>query len=238
MDMNNLNFLATRIQEVFDPAIYEKNRGYINKPMEDITFGHLLNINWENITDSFNVLKNYMLQAVYVDIVSNENKPNTLVMRGASSGIQVGDIFTNTAIGNTALTNGIGIAYKSSDGKINYTTNYDSIRSLIGAKKAGESNLQLLWSGPITLRDKSTILTLPTVTKDYSMLLGYVDPYDGKSPHSVMIVADQISGTSEIGRHGGGEATFLWDGGVSITLRSKGHRDGGQSTFYKIYGVL
>ena len=240
MDMNNLNFLATRIQEVFDPSVYEKNRGYINKPMEDITFGHLLNINWENITDSFNVLKNYALQAVYVDIVSQANTPNTLVMRGSAGGIQVGDIFTDTAIGNVGLTNGIGIAYKGADNKINYTTNYDSIRSLIGAKKAGESDVNLLWSGNISLRDSSTIVTLPDDARKYSVLVGYVAPnrWEGRPPISVLLMPNLDAGGSAENRNGGASAHFLWDGGVSVSLRSHSWRDPADSLFSRIYGLL
>lgn len=240
MDMSNLNYLGTRIQEVFDPSVYEKNRGYINKPMEDITFGHILNVNWENIVDSFIILKNYALQAVYVDIVSQNNTPNTLVMRGSSGGIQVGDIFTNTAIGNVGLTNGIGLAYKGADNKINYTTNYDSIRSLIGAKKAGESDVNLLWSGNITLNNGSSIITLDSSARNYSVLIGIACPHtgEGRPQETTLIFANTTTGASSMNRNGGAYNYFTWDGGVSVTLRSAGYRDGGSSNFTRIYGLL
>lgn len=240
MDLNNLNFLTTRIQEVFSPSVYEKNRGYLNKPMEDIPFGHILNVNWVNLVDSFNIIKDYMVQAVYVDIVSMDNTPNTLVMRGASGGIQVGDIFTSTPIVNTGLYNGVGIAYKGSDGKINYTNNYESVRSLIGAKKIGESDVNLLWSGNISLRDNSTILTLPDDARKYSVLVGYVaaNRWEGRPPMSVLLMPNLDAGYTSENRSGGASAHFLWDGGVSVTLRSHSHRDSSDSLFSKIYGLL
>ena len=242
MDLNNLNFLARVINTVVDPSVYEKNRNYINKPMEDIPFGHILNVNWDNIAGSFNIIRDYMTQAVYVDLISATNTANKLVLRGTGGGIQVGDIFTNTAIGAATFNNSVGIAYKGADGKINYSNNFESLREAIGAQKAGEETppINLLWDGNITLSNNSSIITLNNDARKYSVLVGVACPHigDGRPQDTVLVFPNFQTGITAMNRNGGSYAFFLWDGGVSVTLRSQGWRDGGSSTFTRVYGLL
>lgn len=119
-----LEEIATAIALMYDPEIYSKLKTEINKPMADIPVGHALNINWDNITNSYKIIKDFLKETLYKEDMSMENVGSKVVQRGASGGIKVGDIYTTTALTNT-FPAGSGIAYKGADGVIKYCSNYD-----------------------------------------------------------------------------------------------------------------
>ena len=117
LDKGRLEEIATAIALMYDPEIYSKLKTEINKPMADIPVGHALNINWDNITNSYKIIKDFLKETLYKEDMSMENVGSKIVQRGTSGGIKVGDIYSTTALTNTFPT-GSGIAYKGTDGVI------------------------------------------------------------------------------------------------------------------------
>ena len=118
-----LDEIATAIALMYDPEIYSKLKTQINKPMADIPVGHALNINWDNIANSYKIIKEFLQETLYKEDMSMENVESKVVQRGASGGIKVGDIYTSTAL-TSVFPAGSGIAYKGADGLLQYCNNY------------------------------------------------------------------------------------------------------------------
>ena len=137
LDKERLEEIATAIALMYDPEVYSKLKTEINKPMADIPAGHALNINWDNIVNSYKVIKDFLKETLYKEDMSMENIGSKLVQRGTNGGIKVGDIYTTTPLNNGAIASNSGIAYKDSDGMVKYTNNYDSFRNLIQINKNG-----------------------------------------------------------------------------------------------------
>ncbi len=137
LDKERLEEIATAIALMYDPEVYSKLKTEINKPMADIPAGHALNINWDNIVNSYKVIKDFLKETLYKEDMSMENIGSKLVQRGTNGGIKVGDIYTTTPLNNGAIASNSGIAYKDSDGMVKYTNNYESFRNLIQINKNG-----------------------------------------------------------------------------------------------------
>lgn len=137
LDKGRLEEIATAIALMYDPEVYSKLKTEINKPMADIPAGHALNINWDNIVNSYKVIKDFLKETLYKEDMSMENIGSKLVQRGTNGGIKVGDIYTTTPLNNGAIASNSGIAYKDSDGMVKYTNNYESFRNLIQINKNG-----------------------------------------------------------------------------------------------------
>ena len=137
LDKGRLEEIATAIALMYDPEVYSKLKTEINKPMADIPAGHALNINWDNIVNSYKVIKDFLKETLYKEDMSMENIGSKLVQRGTNGGIKGGDIYTTTPLNNGAIASNSGIAYKDSDGMVKYTNNYESFRNLIQINKNG-----------------------------------------------------------------------------------------------------
>lgn len=137
LDKGRLEEIATAIALMYDPEVYSKLKTEINKPMADVPAGHALNINWDNIVNSYKVIKDFLKETLYKEDMSMENVGSKLVQRGTSGGIKVGDIYTTTPLNNGAIASNSGIAYKDSDGIIKYTNNFTEFRNLIEINKNG-----------------------------------------------------------------------------------------------------
>lgn len=59
---NLLENVISQMTEVYKPEIYSTDVNVINKPMADIPAGHILNINWDNIYNSFKLLTQFNLE--------------------------------------------------------------------------------------------------------------------------------------------------------------------------------
>ena len=137
LDKGRLEEIATATALMYDPEVYSKLKTEINKPMADVPAGHALNINWDNIVNSYKVIKDFLKETLYKEDMSMENVGSKLVQRGTSGGIKVGDIYTTTPLNNGAIASNSGIAYKDSDGIIKYTNNFTEFRNLIEINKNG-----------------------------------------------------------------------------------------------------
>lgn len=70
--IEQLNQVIASIVEVYKPEIYDTNKNILNKPMADIPAGHILNVNWDNICNSFKILTEVTLESIkQLEIVSN-----------------------------------------------------------------------------------------------------------------------------------------------------------------------
>lgn len=59
LNKGRLEEIATAIALMYDPEVYSKLKTEINKPMADVPAGHALNINWDNIVNSYKVIKDF-----------------------------------------------------------------------------------------------------------------------------------------------------------------------------------
>lgn len=130
LDKGRLEEIATAIALMYDPEVYSKLKTEINKPMADVPAGHALNINWDNIVNSYKVIKDFLKETLYKEDMSMENVGSKLVQRGTSGGIKVGDIYTTTLL-NSNFPSGSGIAYKATDGKIQYCNDYSKFLEVV-----------------------------------------------------------------------------------------------------------
>lgn len=140
LDKGRLEEIATAIALMYDPEVYSKLKTEINKPMADVPAGHALNINWDNIVNSYKVIKDFLKETLYKEDMSMENVGSKLVQRGTSGGIKVGDIYTTTPLNNGAIASNSGIAYKDSDGIIKYTNNFTEFRKLTNTISRDDMN--------------------------------------------------------------------------------------------------
>lgn len=65
LDKGRLEEIATAIALMYDPEVYSKLKTEINKPMADVPAGHALNINWDNIVNSYKVIKDFLKETLY-----------------------------------------------------------------------------------------------------------------------------------------------------------------------------
>lgn len=231
MDFTNLVNLPVTINEVYDPDVYSTDVNKINKPMEDIPFGHILNVNWENLAKGFAVLQAYVPQAVYQDEVDVNNTGAKIVKRGSNGGIQVGDIYTTRPVESNVMNANCGLAFRGSDGLIRFENNLTAIKqSLSGSLGAG--GLVGVWSGSaftitptttsglkhnvITWNTPQTV-TLNTTAQNYKILIFYggilrTAPYllFPNLPHGLM--EDRGDGCV-------GHAVITWDGAYTVTVQ-------------------
>lgn len=147
LNKGRLEEIATAIALMYDPEVYSKLKTEINKPMADVPAGHALNINWDNIVNSYKIIKDFLKETLYKEDMSMENVGSKVVQRGANGGIKVGDVYCGNIITSTAATNNFvpQIAYKDNNGYIQFCNdkekfqNWVEIQKLISWKK--------IWSG-------------------------------------------------------------------------------------------
>ncbi|MHD0315237.1 MAG: hypothetical protein OGM09_01410 [Fusobacterium varium] len=130
LDKGRLEEIATAIALMYDPEVYSKLKTEINKPMADIPAGHALNINWDNIVNSYKVIKDFLKETLYKEDMSMENIGSKLVQRGTNGGIKVGDIYSSTSMIDT-FKSGSGIAYKTTEGVIQYCNDYSKFFEVV-----------------------------------------------------------------------------------------------------------
>lgn len=133
IDTEELEKLPTIITDVENPEVYSKDINHINKPIKNIKFGHLLNINWDNLTGAFTLIRKFLAEAIYKQDVDNKNTATKIVCRNADKSIEVGDIYCSSPINNNPFPAKIGLAYKNMEtGEIIFTENYKEIMQLAG----------------------------------------------------------------------------------------------------------
>ena len=147
LDKGRLEEIATAIALMYDPEVYSKLKTEINKPMADVPAGHALNINWDNIVNSYKVIKDFLKETIYKEDMSMENVGSKLVQRGTSGGIKVGDVYCGNVITSTAATNNFvpQIAYKDNNGYIQFCNDKGKFQNWIEVQKL--ISWTKIWSG-------------------------------------------------------------------------------------------
>ena len=239
LDKSRLDEIATVIALMYDPEVYSKLRTEINKPMADVPAGHALNINWDNIVNSYKIIKDFLKETLYKEDMSMENVGNKLVQRGASGGIKVGDIYTTTTFNSGAIPKNCGIAYKDSDGMIKYTNNFAEFGKLTNTISRDEMNVveKVDTNGSFQMRGGTRTITLNEKAKKYRVLMIKAGG-STMDIHFMLLLANQTVKARDHDRNGGGEIHITWDGGTNVRVTHLTHRDGLTGQVDGVWGLL
>lgn len=239
LDKSKLDEIATVIALMYDPEVYSKLKTEINKPMADVPAGHALNINWDNIANSYKIIKEFLKETLYKEDMSMENVGNKLVQRGEKGGIKVGDIYTTTAFNSGSIPKNCGIAYKDSDGMIKYTNNFEEFRKLTNTISKDEMSVveKIDTNGTFDMWGGTRTITLNEKANKYKVLMIKAGG-STMDVHFLMLIANQWVKTREHDRNGGGEMHILWDGNTTIRVNHYTHRDGRTGRCEGVWGVL
>lgn len=239
LDKSRLDEIATVIALMYDPEVYSKLKTEINKPMADVPAGHALNINWDNIANSYKIIKEFLKETLYKEDMSMENVGNKLVQRGEKGGIKVGDIYTTTAFNSGSIPKNCGIAYKDSDGMIKYTNNFEEFRKLTNTISKDEMSVveKIDTNGTFDMWGGTRTITLNEKANKYKVLMIKAGG-STMDVHFLMLIPNQWIKTREHDRNGGGEMHILWDGNTTIRVNHYTHRDGRTGRCEGVWGVL
>lgn len=239
LDKSKLDEIATVIALMYDPEVYSKLKTEINKPMADVPAGHALNINWDNIANSYKIIKEFLKETLYKEDMSMENVGNKLVQRGEKGGIKVGDIYTTTAFNSGSIPKNCGIAYKDSDGMVKYTNNFEEFRKLTNTISKDEMSVveKIDTNGTFDMWGGTRTITLNEKANKYKVLMIKAGG-STMDVHFLMLIANQWVKTREHDRNGGGEMHILWDGNTTIRVNHYTHRDGRTGRCEGVWGVL
>ncbi|MCI6033164.1 hypothetical protein [Fusobacterium varium] len=240
LDKGRLEEIATAIALMYDPEVYSKLKTEINKPMADIPAGHALNINWDNIVNSYKVIKDFLKETLYKEDMSMENIGSKLVQRGTNGGIKVGDIYTTTPLNNGAIASNSGIAYKDSDGMLKYTNNFAEFRKLTNTISKDEMNIveKLDINGTFDIYGTSRVITLNEKAKNYKVLM-IKAAGTTEDIHFLLMIPGQRVTSRDGTRYGGGAISALWNGGLQVTVNHyPGPKDGYSGKVEGVWGLI
>lgn len=136
IDIKELENLPTAITEVENPEVYSKDINHINKPIKNIKFGHLLNINWDNLAGAFTLIRKFLAEAIYRQNVDNKNTAGKIVCRNADKSIEVGDIYCSSKTDEEPNIDNVALAFLK-DGRLAFSTNKDLLRDYLQLNKDG-----------------------------------------------------------------------------------------------------
>lgn len=242
LDRKELDRIATLVGEVENPDVYSKDEKYINKPISNIKFGHILNVNWDNILNTFRIIQKFFKETVLNQDVSTDNVANQIVKRNADKSIEVGDIYSSSDIITGTMPDNSGIAFKNPvSGEIEFTKDYASFRKLTNTISQDDMNaverLDKNESGNFNLWGGSRTIDLDEKAKKYRVL-GIMAGGKPQDVHMILLLPN-ISALTNTGDRGGGcNMTFRWDGGTKITVSHSPYRDGGQGQVRGVWGVI
>ena len=240
LDKGRLEEIATAIALMYDPEVYSKLKTEINKPMADVPAGHALNINWDNIVNSYKVIKDFLKETLYKEDMSMENVGSKLVQRGTSGGIKVGDIYTTTTLNNGAIASNSGIAYKGSDGIIKYTNNFAEFRKLTNTISRDDMNTveKLDINGSFNIYGGTRAITLNEKAKKYKVLIIKAGGTED-DVHFLILIPGQRIISRDGTRYGGGSISVLWNGDLQVTVsHHPGPKDGYTGRVEGIWGLI
>lgn len=234
---SDIDKIATTIALMYDVNIYEKTLPYLNKPMANIAAGHALNINWDNITEKFNIIKNLLTYAIYQEDISTENVENKIVKRGSDKKIKVENIILPTPVNENFENN---IAFKTSNGELGFTNNSEKIRKMLNVPTFDEAIKEIRkldTNGTFEMRGGSRTITLSEEAKKYKVLIIKAGG-STSDVHFLILIANQWIKAREHDRNGGGEIHILWDGATNIRVNHYMHRDGRIGRCEGVWGLL
>lgn len=240
LNKGRLEEIATTIALMYDPEVYSKLKTEINKPMADVPAGHALNINWDNIINSYKIIKDFLKETLYKEDMSMENVGSKVVQRGANGGIKVGDIYTTTPSNNGTIAANSGIAYKDSDGMIKYTNNFAEFRKLTNTISKDDMNTveKLDINGNFNIYGGTRTITLNEKTKKYKALMIKAGGTEDDI-HFLIIIPGQRVNSRDGTRYGGGSISVLWNGDLQVTVsHHPGPKDGYTGKVEGVWGLI
>ena len=233
----DIDKIATTIALMYDVNVYEKTLPYINKPMANIAAGHALNINWDNIAEKFNIIKNLLSYSIYQEDVSTENITNKIVKRDENKKIKVENIFLATSIDTNFNNN---LAYKTASGEFGFTNDSAKIRKFLNVptiEEAAKPTSRVDTNGVFDIRGGSRTITLTEEARKYKALIIKAGG-SGMDVHYLTLIPGELVKSRDHDRNGGGEIHVRWDGEVTITVWHYTHRDGLTGRCEGVRGLL
>ena len=244
LDRKELDRMATNLTEVENPDIYSKNEKHINKPVANIKFGHILNVNWDNILNTFRIIQKFFKETVLNQDVSSDNVANQIVKRNADKSIEIGDIYCSSNISEKVDTvpEGAGVPFKNPmTGEIVFTKDYASFRKLTNTISQDDMNaverLDINGSGDFTMWGGRRTITLDEKAKKYRVLIIKAGG-STMDVHFLILLPNQLVKARDHDRNGGGEIHITWNGEVEITVSHYCHRDGKTGQVAGVWGLI
>lgn len=242
LDRKELDRMATILTEVENPDIYSKDETHINKPISNIKFGHILNINWDNILNTFRIIQKFFKETVLNQDVATDNTANKIVKRNADKSIEVGDIYCSSEISSkvTTVPQGAGIPFKHPDtGKVEFTKDYEAFRKMTNTISKDDMNAveKLDIDGSFDLWYASKTINLKEEAKNYKVLAVMAAPKAG-AVFPVLLIRGIPSVIRDENRDKGGTFSFKWDGGTTIAVSHTYWRHEVLGQVRGVWGVL
>lgn len=242
LDRKELDRIATLVGEVENPDVYSKDEKYINKPISNIKFGHILNVNWDNILNTFRIIQKFFKETVLNQDVATDNTANKIVKRNADKSIEVGDIYCSSEISSkvTTVPQGAGIPFKHPDtGEVEFTKDYEAFRKMTNTISKDDMNAveKLDIDGSFDLWYASKTINLKEEAKNYKVLAVMAAPKAG-AVFPVLLIRGIPSVIRDENRDKGGTFSFKWDGGTTIAVSHTYWRHEVLGQVRGVWGVL
>lgn len=240
LDRKELDKMINKIVEVENPDVYSKKETDFNKPISNIKFGHILNVNWDNIVKTFNIIQKFFKETVLNQDVSTDNVANQIVKRNADKSIEVGDIYSSSNIITGTMPDNSGIAFKNPvSGEIEFTKDYASFRKLTNTISLDDMNAveRLDKNGQFSLSGSSRSITLDEKVKKYKVIAILMGATTTQMEFALMIPNQRIE-LSARERKAGGNISAIWDGNITINVSHSNYYYGGTGTVKGVWGVI
>ena len=244
LDRKELDNIATIMTDVENPEVYSKDINHINKPIANIKFGHILNINWDNIVNTFKIVQKFFKEAILNQDVSTDNVENKIVKRNSDKSIEVGDIYCSSTITEKVETiqEGTGVPFKNPvTGEIVFTKDYEAFRKITNTisqddmnevKRLDKDNL-----GEFGINGGSRTIELIEEAKKYRVIAIRMSPKNAIADVHLLL-PNLSSGVVDENRNGGGTIRATWNGETQVTVNYSQWRDGAYGNVYGVWGVI
>lgn len=242
IDIKELENLPTAITEVENPEVYSKDINHINKPIKNIKFGHLLNINWDNLAGAFTLIRKFLAEAIYKKDVDNKNTAGKIVCRNADNSIEIGDIYCSSTVKTEGtIPEGAGLPYKNPiSGEIEWTNNMEAVRKHTGTISLDDMNAveKVDVNGSFNIYGGSRSITLDEKAKKYKVLMIKAGG-TGDDVHFLIMIPGQRITSRDGTRYGGGSISALWGGELQVTVNHyPGPKDGYTGRVEGVWGLI
>ncbi|WP_373077293.1 hypothetical protein [Fusobacterium varium] len=242
LDKNELERMIDKITEVENPEVYAKEETHLNKPIKNIKFGHILNINWDNLVNTFKIIKIFFKETVLKQDVDNKNTAGKIVQRNLDKSIEVGDIYCSSTVKTEGtIPEGAGLPYKNpKNGEIEWTNNMEAVRKHTGTISLDDMNAveKVDVNGSFNIYGGSRSITLNEKAKKYKVLMIKAGGTDSDIHFLIMIPGQRIISRDGT-RYGGGSISALWNGELQVTVNHyPGPKDGYTGRVEGVWGLI
>lgn len=242
LDKNELERMIDKITEVENPEVYAKEETHLNKPIKNIKFGHILNINWDNLVNTFKIMKAFFKETVLKQDVDNKNTAGKIVCRNIDKSIEVGYIYCSSTVKTEGtIPEGAGLPYKNpKNGEIEWTNNMEAVRKHTGTISLDDMNAveKVDINGSFNIYGGSRSITLDEKAKKYKVLMIKAGGTESDIHFLIMIPGQRIASRDGV-RYGGGAISALWNGELQVTVNHyPGPKDGYTGRVEGVWGLI